>query len=269
MKRPIVLVIAGSDSGGGAGIQADLKSVHSQGAYAVTAITAITAQNTISVRHAEALATDLIRKQLDAIFEDFHLDAAKTGMLASRTIVELVASELGRHDVGRVVVDPVMISKHGRPLLAEDAVEAVKESLLPVAEVVTPNIHEAQRLCGFPIRSLDEMEAAGRAILSKGPKNVIVKGGHLENGQRATDVLVSAGGVHHLDGPRVSTMHTHGTGCTFASAVAARLARGESVLEASRKAKDFITQAIRSGLAQGRGIGPVDALYSIEGATDG
>lgn len=268
MKRKVVLVIAGSDSGGGAGIQADLKSVSSQGAHAVTVITAITAQNTISVRRAEPLALDLIQSQFDAIFEDFQIDAVKTGMLANREVVGLVASKLKEQSLDNVVVDPVMISKHGKPLLLDDAVQALQEHLLPLADVVTPNLHEAQRLCGFSIRSLDEMEAAGRSILALGPKAVVVKGGHLEEGPSAIDVLVTHDRVFRLEAERVPTRHTHGTGCAFASTLAARLARGDSVIEAVTKTKTFITDAIRHGLNIGRGLGPVDPLFTIEGATD-
>jgi hydroxymethylpyrimidine/phosphomethylpyrimidine kinase len=268
MKRKIVLVIAGSDSGGGAGIQADLKSVSSQGAHAVTVITAITAQNTISVRRADPLPLDLIESQFDAVFEDFEFDAVKTGMLANSDVVRLVASQLKEHGVRNLVVDPVMISKHGRPLLEDEAVKSVQELLLPLADVVTPNLHEAQRLCGFSIRSLDEMEAAGRSILSLGPKAVVVKGGHREEEPMAIDVLVTRDEVLRLEEERIPTRNTHGTGCTFASALAARLARGDSMIEAVTRTKAFITDAIRHSLSIGRGLGPVDSLFSIEGATD-
>jgi hydroxymethylpyrimidine/phosphomethylpyrimidine kinase len=268
VKRRIVLIVAGSDSGGGAGIQADLKAVHSQGAHAVTVLTAVTAQNTVGVLRADALPLDLIEAQLDAVLDDFTVDAAKTGMLANSEVVELVAAALRRRSVPHLVVDPVMVSKHGTPLLSNEAVETLAARLLPLAEVATPNLFEAGRLCGFPVRTVEEMERAGRAILDLGPRNVIVKGGHLDADGSAVDVLVTASGVRRLASRRIDTPHTHGTGCAFASVLAARLALGDPVEAAADLAKAFITEAIARSLAIGRGLGPVDPLFSIPGAEE-
>ncbi|MBD3337437.1 MAG: bifunctional hydroxymethylpyrimidine kinase/phosphomethylpyrimidine kinase [Candidatus Eisenbacteria bacterium] len=267
MQRTIVLAIAGSDSGGGAGIQADLKSIHAQGAHAVTVLTAITAQNTMSVQRAEALPLDLIQDQLDAVCDDFEIRAVKTGMLARSDIVELVASHLKRRQAKRIVVDPVMISKHGKPLLVDDAVDALQTRLIPLAHVVTPNLHEAQRLAGRAIGSREEMEEAARRILSLGPRAVVVKGGHLQEGA-APDLLMTTKGAVWVEGERFETPHTHGTGCTFASALAARLALGEPLETAVAETKRFITEAIRRSLHIGHGLGPVDPLYAIPGARE-
>jgi hydroxymethylpyrimidine/phosphomethylpyrimidine kinase len=268
LKRPVVLVIAGSDSGGGAGLQADVKAIHAQGAYAVTVVTAVTAQNTLGVRRWEPVALELVLAQLDAVFEDFEVAAVKTGMLGHAGLVELVASELARREVRPVVVDPVMVSGRGEELLEPEGVEALAESLLPLADVVTPNVPEAERLAGMAVTSAQEMEEAGRRILERGVGHVLVKGGHLASGGEAVDVLVGPDFAHRLTAPRIPSRTTHGTGCTLASALAARLAFGEDVPSAARAAKAFVTEAIRYGLALGAGNGPVDPLYGIPGASE-
>ncbi|MBU1699720.1 MAG: bifunctional hydroxymethylpyrimidine kinase/phosphomethylpyrimidine kinase [Candidatus Eisenbacteria bacterium] len=268
MIRPIVLTIAGSDSIAGAGIQADLKAIHALGAYAVTVITAITAQNTRKVERVEPVPLDLIRDQLHAVFDDCKIDAVKIGMLANASIVELVARELAKRKTPWIVLDPVMISKHGHALLDDDAVEVLRDKLMPLASVITPNLPEAERLCGFPVRNEDDMQKAGRELIKLGPDYVIIKGGHLGDGQHSADLFVSEDNTTWLMGVRYLTPHTHGTGCTFASAMAGRLACGDTMLEAAQEAKIFITNAIRHGLRIGKGSGPVDPFYDIPGAEE-
>jgi hydroxymethylpyrimidine/phosphomethylpyrimidine kinase len=232
-----VLTIAGSDSGGGAGIQADIKAMSANGVFAMSVITAITAQNTEEV-------TD-------------------TGMLSSAAVVEVVVRMLTPQHVTNLVVDPVMISKSGHALLRPDAVEAVKTTLLPLALVVTPNVHEAQQLSGIEVTSLADARRAAKIIHGFGCKHVLIKGGHLLS-ERATDLLYDGRFFNVLKGEFIETRHTHGTGCTFASALAAHLARGQSVLDAAQAAKSYVTEAIRHGLAIGHGQGPTDHFYFLE-----
>jgi len=258
-----VLIIAGSDSGAGAGIQADLKSVHANGAYALTAITSVTAQNTVTVTRAFDLPTEVIRAQIDALYADFEIAAVKTGMLSSPAIVETVAASIGERKAPNVVVDPVMVSKSGFPLLQEDAVAVVKKELIPLAAVATPNRFEAERLADLKIESRDDMLRAGRRILDLGCPAVVIKGGHFRAAP-ATDFLFVGDEVIELTGQLIETENTHGTGCTFASAIAARLARGENVVEATRAAKAYVTGAIRHALPIGRGHGPTDHFWKDE-----
>jgi hydroxymethylpyrimidine/phosphomethylpyrimidine kinase len=258
-----VLTIAGSDSGGGAGIQADLKALSANGVFAMSVITAITAQNTEEVTDVFELPPSIIASQLDAVFDDFDVAAVKTGMLSSTAIVEIVVKMLTVQKVTTLVVDPVMISKSGHPLLQPEAVDAVKAQLLPLAFVVTPNIHEAQQLSGIQIVSLADARRAAKIIHGFGCKHVLIKGGHLLS-ERATDLLYDGRFFNVLKGEFIETRHTHGTGCTFASALAAHLARGRSVLDAAQAAKAYVTQAIRHGLAIGHGHGPTDHFYFLE-----
>ncbi len=258
-----VLTIAGSDSGGGAGIQADLKAMSANGVFAMTVITAITAQNTEEVTDVFELPPSIIASQLDAVFDDFDVAAVKTGMLSSTAIVEIVVKMLTLQKIATLVVDPVMVSKSGHPLLRPDAVDAVKTQLLPLAFVVTPNIHEAQQLSGIQITSLADARRAAKVIHGFGCKHVLIKGGHLLS-ERATDLLYDGRFFNVLKGEFIETRHTHGTGCTFASALAAHLARGRSVLDAAQAAKAYVTQAIRHGLAIGHGHGPTDHFYFLE-----
>lgn len=270
--KPLALTIAGSDSGGGAGIQADIKAMEANGVYAASVITAVTAQNTQAVTAAYDLPLDIIEAQIDAVADDFDFGAVKTGMLSSRAIIELVARKVEEHRLGPLVVDPVMISKSGFALLAPDAVEALQRALLPLATLVTPNVHEAERLADREILTLADAEAAARAIHAFGAGSVLVKGGHLDpstgSGQAgeadAVDVLFDGEAVHHFRAPRIDTPHTHGTGCTYASAIAARLARGETLGEAVRRAKAYVTEAIRHGLAIGSGHGPTGHFYALD-----
>ena len=258
-----VLTIAGSDSGGGAGIQADLKAMSANGVFAMSVITAITAQNTEEVTDVFELPPSIIASQLDAVFDDFDVAAVKTGMLSSTAIVEIVVKMLTLQKIATLVVDPVMVSKSGHPLLRPEAVNAVKTQLLPLAFVVTPNIHEAQQLSGIQITSLADARRAAKVIHGFGCKHVLIKGGHLLS-EQATDLLYDGRFFNVLKGEFIETRHTHGTGCTFASALAAHLARGRSVLDAAQAAKAYVTQAIRHGLAIGHGHGPTDHFYFLE-----
>lgn len=265
MPTPVkqVLTIAGSDSGGGAGIQADIKAMSANGVFAMSVITAVTAQNTEEVTDVFELPTAVIASQLDAVFDDFEVAAVKTGMLSSAVIVDVVVKMLSPQNVTNLVVDPVMISKSGHPLLQSDAIETVKRRLFPLALIVTPNVHEAQQLSGIAITSLADARRAAKVIHGFGCKHVLIKGGHLLT-ERATDLLYDGRFFHVLKGEFIDTQHTHGTGCTFASALAAHLARGQSVLDAAQAAKTYVTEAIRHGLAIGHGHGPTDHFYFLE-----
>lgn len=256
------LTIAGSDSGGGAGIQADLKTFHAHGVFGASVLTAITAQNTVTVTRAYDLPLDLIEAQIDAVFDDLDIVAAKTGMLSSSAIVETVAGALSKRGFSRLVVDPVMISKSGYRLLKDDAVESLKQHLLPLALIVTPNIHEAELLSGVRIDSADKIRKAALRIHESGPRNVLVKGGHASLDQ-ATDVLFDGREFREFTSEFIRTQHTHGTGCTYSAAITARLALGEPLLTAVEHAKIYITKAIAHGLPIGRGHGPTDHFYFL------
>lgn len=258
MKR--ALTIAGSDSGGGAGIQADLKTFAAHGVYGTSAITAVTAQNTRGVTGVHVVPAEFVTLQIEAVAGDIGCDAVKTGMLATSAIVEAVAAAVDALELPNLVVDPVMIAKGGDRLLDQDAVHAVRVTLLNRARVVTPNVPEAEVLAGIPIRTLDDMRAAARRILVLGPRAVIVKGGHL-TGAESIDLLLHADGEVQLAAPRLDVRHTHGTGCTFAAAIAARLACGESLDEAARGAKDYVTGAMRHGIDVGSGHQPLGHFW--------
>jgi hydroxymethylpyrimidine/phosphomethylpyrimidine kinase len=264
--RPRVLSIAGSDSGGGAGIQADLKTFAAFGVFGMTAITAVTVQNTLGVTDVVALPPATVADQIRAVATDIGVDAAKTGMLANAAIVEAVAAAVGEAGVDRLVVDPVFVSKHGHRLLAEDAVKVLRSLIVPLATLVTPNLPEAAGLAGIEVETRDDMRRAADAILASGARAVMVKGGHLA-GDRSADLLVHPGGEEWLDQERLDTPNTHGTGCTLSSAAAARLGLGDSVPEAARAAKAFVTEAIRHALALGHGIGPVDPSWATPPAS--
>ncbi len=258
-----VLTIAGSDSGGGAGIQADIKALSANGVFAMSVVTAVTAQNTEEVTDVFELPVSIIAAQIDAIFDDFEVAAVKTGMLSSAAVVDVVARMLKPQNVPHLVVDPVMISKSGHPLLKPDGIDAVKTKLLPLASVVTPNVHEAQQLSGLEIKSLADARRAAKIIHDFGCRHVVIKGGHLL-AERATDLLYDGRFFNIYKGDFIDTPHTHGTGCTFASALAARLARGQSVPDAVQGAKTYVTEAIRHSLAIGHGKGPTDHFYFLE-----
>jgi hydroxymethylpyrimidine/phosphomethylpyrimidine kinase len=253
----VVLTIAGSDSGGGAGIQADLKTFQRFGVYGTSALTLVTAQNTLGVRAVELLSPELVAQQIAAIVEDFEVRAAKTGALGSAAIVEAVAAALEEHALPRLVVDPVMISKHGDPLLDSAAVDVLKRRLFPKARLVTPNLHEAGALLGRAVGSEAEMRDAARAVCDLGAAAALVKGGHLPGGE-AVDLLYDGSEFVRVTAPRIETPHTHGTGCAYSAAIAALLARGETLVDAVRAAKDFISRAIAAAPGIGRGHGPVN-----------
>jgi len=259
-ERPRALTIAGSDSGGGAGIQADLKTFAALGVYGMSAITAVTVQNTKGVSGYEELSPETVADQIRAVVSDIGVDAAKTGMLASAAIVEAVADVVAETRVPNLVVDPVFMSKHGHPLLADDAVRALRERILPLAVLVTPNLPEASGLTGFRVDSA--MKEAAEAIRSFGPEAVLVKGGHL-SGDRSDDLFFDGTLLLWVEAERIDTANTHGTGCVLSSAIAAHLARGDDLLDAVRKGKAFVTEAIRHALDIGQGIGPVDPTWGI------
>lgn len=253
---PVALTIAGSDSGGGAGIQADLKTFTVLGVYGMSAITAITVQNTEEVRWSQALSPDLVTGQIDAVMDDIGCDAAKTGMLVDAPIVSAVADRVRLYGIANLVVDPVMIAKSGDALLQASAREAVLQELLPVARVVTPNLHEAAALTGRQVEDLTGMREAARWIAQHGPEAVIVKGGHLDDRPLDLVYLRDTSEEVLLEGRRFDTKNTHGTGCTFSAAIAAGLASGLPLIEAIKRAKEFISLAIENGLELGHGYGP-------------
>lgn len=257
----VALTIAGSDPSGGAGIQADLKTFHQHGVYGAAAVTLLTVQNTRGVARVEVMSPALVRDQIVAVVDDVPPHAAKTGALGSAGVVRAVA-ELAERFAFPLVVDPVMISKHGAPLLDEDAARALREALLPRAALVTPNAPEASALSGIDVRDRASAREAAFAIAELGARAVLVKGGHL-SGEEAIDVLLAAGDVHELRAPRVATRHTHGTGCTYAAAITARLAHGEPLLEAVTEAKRWLTEALRRAPGLGRGVGPVSHFAPV------
>jgi hydroxymethylpyrimidine/phosphomethylpyrimidine kinase len=258
------LTIAGSDSGGGAGIQADLKTFAAHGVFGTSAITAVTAQNTLGVVAWEALSADLVTAQIEAIVGDIGADAVKIGMLANAAIVEAVAAAVKALELPLVVLDPVMVAKGGDRLLEDDAIETMRTELLPRAHVVTPNIAEAEVLTGLKIASVEAMRRAGRQILELGPRVVLVKGGHLESpeGMRyAIDVACTGDKSFELRAPRIDSSHTHGTGCTLSSAIAANLALGRGDRDALTLAKEYVSGAIRNAPGIGRGHGPLNHFW--------
>lgn len=265
-KMKKVLTIAGSDSGGGAGIQADLKAFAARGVYGMSALTAITAQNTVGVQGVFELPADFVAQQIDSVMKDIGADAWKTGMLSNAEIIQVVADRTRRYEMKRLVVDPVMVAKSGDPLLRPEARTALIEELLPLAYVITPNHHEAQVLTGVEIYTLDDARQAAQAIHHMGAQHVVVKGGHLPETSSATDVLYDGQTFTEFVAPRVETPNTHGTGCTFASAIAAELAKGQPVAQAVRIAKAYLTAALRAAvdLQIGHGHGPLNHFLGRE-----
>jgi hydroxymethylpyrimidine/phosphomethylpyrimidine kinase len=260
--RSRALTIAGSDSGGGAGIQADLKTFSALGVFGMTAITAVTVQNTRGVESFEAISPATVQAQIRAVATDIGVDAAKTGMLASAEIAMAVAGAIHEAEIKNLVVDPVFVSKHGHLLLAEDAVGALRSHLLPLATLVTPNLPEAAGLAGIAVGSREEMRRAAEAILGLGAGAVLVKGGHLQGDREAADLFANSDREEWIVAERIDTPNTHGTGCTLSAAITARLAMGDGLQDAVRAGKAFVTEAIRHALAIGEGIGPVDQLWS-------
>ncbi|MFF8292997.1 bifunctional hydroxymethylpyrimidine kinase/phosphomethylpyrimidine kinase [Streptomyces sp. NPDC016309] len=262
---PRVLTVAGSDPGGGAGIQADLKTMLALGTHGMSVITAVTAQNSLGVQGAWELPVEAVRAQYRSVVDDIGVQAVKTGMLASAPLVEAVAELLAGTDAP-VVVDPVGVSKHGDPLLAASALDSVRELLLPAATVATPNLDEVARLTGVTVTGEEDLRRAAGAVLEYGPRWALIKGGHLPGATAdAVDLLTDGTEEHWLRAPRHDNRHTHGTGCTLASAVAAGLALGLTVPDAVRRAKEYVTGAIAAGFALGGGIGPVDHGWALRG----
>lgn len=257
---PVVLTIAGSDSGGGAGIQADLKTFTALEVFGTTAITSVTSQNTLGVHGVRDLPPDVVRSQIEAVMDDLSPAAIKSGMLSSAAIIGAVTEELERYRVERYVLDPVMVSETGHRLLEPEAVEELVRRLLPLALVVTPNRYEAEALVGVSIESEDDMQEAARRLADLGGRNVVLKGGHME-GDEAVDVLFDGREFARFAAPRVLTRNTHGTGCTYAAAIAAYLAKGESVHESVRRAKEYVTGAISHGFGIGAGGGPLNHFW--------
>ena len=262
---PRVLTIAGSDSGGGAGIQADLKTFLAHGAHGMSAITAVTVQNSIGVQGFYELEPRAVFEQIEAVVSDIGVDAAKTGMLASAPIMEAVAEACERFAVPNLVVDPVAVSKHGDLLLRADALATLRARILPLATVATPNLGEVSQLTGVRVRERSDMEAAARAVHSLGPRWALIKGGHLP-GPQAVDLLWDGQEAIWLEAARIDTPHTHGTGCTLSSAIAANLASGLEVVTAVREAKRYLTGAIAGGFPLGKGIGPTDHAWRLRAA---
>ncbi|WP_029006837.1 bifunctional hydroxymethylpyrimidine kinase/phosphomethylpyrimidine kinase [Azospirillum halopraeferens] len=258
-----VLIVAGSDSGGGAGIQADIKAISALGSYAATAITALTAQNTLGVHGVFPVDPAFVAQQMRVVLEDIGADAVKVGMLASVEVIEAVAAEYEAMAINvPLVVDPVMVAKGGHPLLAEAAELTLRKRLLPLADIVTPNLPEAEALTDIAIRDLDDMRRAAILIRSFGPKAVLMKGGHME-GEMVQDLLMTEEGEEVFESERLHTPHTHGTGCTLASAIAAGIARGMSVRDAVARARAYVQKAILTAPGIGHGHGPLNHLHTV------
>jgi hydroxymethylpyrimidine/phosphomethylpyrimidine kinase len=256
------LTIAGSDSGGGAGIQADLKTFAAHGVYGTSALTAVTAQNTRGVLSWMALPPTMVRAQIEAVIADFGADAVKIGMLGNATVVEIVAAAIAELRLRNVVLDPVMVAKGGNRLLEPAAVEAIRTALVPLADIVTPNAPEAEVLARMSVRSMTEVHEAGRRILMLGARVVLIKGGHIE-GAESIDVACTPAETFELRGPRIDTTSTHGTGCTLSSAIAANLALGLSVREALQRAREYVEGAIRHAPGLGGGHGPLNHFWRL------
>ncbi|MCR4434803.1 MAG: bifunctional hydroxymethylpyrimidine kinase/phosphomethylpyrimidine kinase [Clostridiales bacterium] len=265
-----LLTIAGSDSCGGAGIQADLKTFSALGTYGMSVITAVTAQNTTGVVSVREMDADIVREQIECLFDDIEIHGIKIGMVSSIEIIDTVAECLIRKKADNIVLDPVMISKSGCPLLKPESRQALVNKLFPLALVVTPNLFEAEVITGMKIETPDQMEKAAVEIRGMGARNVVVKGGHLEGS--ATDVFYDGKSFIHIQGARIDTKNTHGTGCTFSSAIAAFIAKGNPVLQAVRLAKGYINGAIENSIALGHGVGPTHHFYDLyrkAGVVDG
>jgi hydroxymethylpyrimidine/phosphomethylpyrimidine kinase len=262
MKPPLALTIAGSDSGGGAGIQADLKTFFALGVHGMSALTALTAQNTVGVTGVHEVPPEFVAEQIAAVVDDIGVDAAKTGMLSSAPIVVAVADAVREHKISNLVVDPVFVSKHGDPLLHASAVEALRSELIPLATIITPNIPEAEGLLGYDIDPDDPDEAAAKELVTLGPRWVLLKGGHLRSDE-ATDLLTDGSEVIRISQERLATKNTHGTGCVLSAALAACLAKGLDVPAAAIEAKKFVTRAIERSLEIGQGIGPVNPAWGL------
>ncbi|MEG6617547.1 bifunctional hydroxymethylpyrimidine kinase/phosphomethylpyrimidine kinase [Peptococcaceae bacterium 1198_IL3148] len=252
------LTIAGSDSGGGAGIQADIKTFQELGVFGMSALTAVTAQNTLGVQGVYPLPVEAVKQQIQSIGEDLGADAVKTGMLFSGEIIQAVAEIIQQFELKNLVVDPVMIAKGGASLLRDEAVSALKQHLIPLATVITPNIPEAEVLAGMTIRTMTDKQQAAKKLLALGAKYVVIKGGHSTDSDGAIDMLYDGQEFTYYKGMRINTDNTHGTGCTFSAAIAAELAKGKGVKKAVQVAKEFIQAAIEEDMGIGHGHGPTN-----------
>lgn len=259
MKK--VLTIAGSDSSGGAGIQADLKTFSAHGVFGMSVIAAVTAQNTKEVIDVQNISPDIIGKQIDAIFDDIEVDAVKIGMISEIECINVVSEKLRKYKPRNVVLDPVMVSKSGYSLMNPNSVETLIKELIPIVSVVTPNIPEAEIIANIKIETISDMEKAAKIIYNMGPKNVLIKGGHLTGD--ATDVLYDGKNFVYLKNERINTKNTHGTGCTLSSSIASNLALGMNIKEAVENAKKYITTAIEHSLSIGHGSGPTNHFYRL------
>jgi len=260
---PRVLTIAGSDSGGGAGIQADIKTFTAHKVYGMSVITSITAQNTSKVLGIKNLDPEFIELQLVAVATDIGIDALKTGMLSTKSIIKSVAEKLRKYKIEKIVVDPVMVSKSGARLLDQDAESTLISDLIPIAFLITPNIPEAEVLSGIKIDSIEGMKKSAEIIIEKGTKYVLVKGGHLINNNEATDILFDGSDFYEISTRWINTKNTHGTGCTYSAAICANLAKGLDVIDAVSKAKDYVTGAIERSFNIGKGNGPLNHYYNL------
>jgi hydroxymethylpyrimidine/phosphomethylpyrimidine kinase len=258
----LALTIAGSDSGGCAGIQADLKTFAALQVHGMSAITSVTAQNTKGVQRVLDLPEEQIASQVEAVVEDIGVDAVKTGMLSTPGIIRVVGSKIREYEIDQLVVDPVMIATSGDRLIQEHAVETLVKELLPLAFIVTPNISEAEILVGDSLQTIEELKLAAKKIYRMGPKSVIIKGGHLKDPEQCPDILFDGKDFHLLPGERVPTKNTHGSGCTFSAAVTAYLARGRSIVEAASGAKEYVQEAIWNSLSLGHGNGPLGHFFA-------
>lgn len=263
MKKKTALTIAGSDSGGGAGIQADLKTMTVNGVFATCAVTALTAQNTTGVTDIMNVTPEFLAEELDAVFTDIYPDAVKVGMVSASNLIEVIADRLTRYEARNIVVDPVMVATSGARLISDDAIETLCARLLPLATVITPNIPEAEVLSGGRIRNASEMESAARLIYEKFGCCVLLKGGHDVNA--ANDLLYGAEGAEWFPGKRIDNPNTHGTGCTLSSATAANLAKGRDLTESVAAAKRYISGALSAMLDLGKGSGPMDHAFAVKG----
>ena len=263
MKMKTALTIAGSDCSGGAGIQADLKTMTMNGVYAMSAITALTAQNTTGVRAIQESTPDFLKQQLDAIFEDIYPDAVKIGMVASSELIHVIADRLRHYEAKNIVVDPVMVATSGSALMKNDAVQTLIEELLPISTLVTPNIPEARVLSGLTIQTKEDMIAAAKQIGDQYQCAVLLKGGHSIND--ANDLLYANGDLHWFEGKRIDNPNTHGTGCTLSSAIASNLAKGYTLAESVQRAKDYISGALAAMLDLGQGSGPMNHAFHLTG----
>jgi hydroxymethylpyrimidine/phosphomethylpyrimidine kinase len=265
-KLKKVLTIAGSDSGGGAGIQADLKTFFARGVYGMSVITAVTAQNTVGVQGIFELPAEFVGKQIDSVMEDITTDAVKIGMLSNKDVINVIAKKINEYAIENIVLDPVMVAKSGDNLFQEKAKETLIAKLFPLLDLVTPNLYEAEVITGLPVKDIQQMKVAANVIFSMGPKNVLIKGGHLSEDIYATDILFDGQNFVEYSATRIVTQNTHGTGCTYSSAITAELAKGFDIQTAVANAKKYVTAAIKSATHHviGKGHGPLDHMVESE-----